>query len=101
MSPIDEVGILLANTSGDAFQVVKDFHAASGADAALALKNIWDELNSRFGSSSKVASSLRKKIESFPLIKEGTKFGPQVRNLRDLCKCALACRPQYASTKFC
>ena len=85
LSPIEEISILLANTTGDALKVVQIYHAASGNDPAKALGDIWSELKTRFGSDAKIAAGLRKKLHAFPSIKEGPNMGKQIRELRDVC----------------
>ncbi len=85
LTAIEYIKVLLANTSSDAHKVVKNFYDASAGDPARALDNIWTQLDTRYGSSIKVASSFRKQLDAFPTVKEGAKLGQQLTALFDLC----------------
>ena len=62
VTPLEEIMILKANTGGDALRVVELYHAASAADPPRSLTAIWNQLEARFGTSSKIAASLRKRV---------------------------------------
>ena len=86
LSASDEINTIKANTSGAALALVKHMHAAAGADAKAALRDIWQELRRRYGSGPVVVAALRKKLDAVVISKSDSPLlGQQIRQLRDVC----------------
>ena len=74
LSPMEEVGVIMANTDGEAFRVVENLQAACGGDTVAAVAFIWKELRQQYGSPVQIAATLFKWLDSFPAIKDGIKW---------------------------
>lgn len=89
LTPLDEIGVLQANTAGEAKKLVDrncgSYLAAGDTDPSLALKNIWAQLARRYGATATVAHSLRKKLSQFPVVADDKNLGKSMRELHDLC----------------
>ena len=88
--PIEVIDILRTNTTGAALATVNTFHAACGADPDMAVRMIWDALEDRFGSPTRVAAAITRQLQAVPPVRSGTDCGPAVRRLHDACMVALA-----------
>ena len=85
LSPMDEIQVLMANTSGKAKQVVETYHLAQNADLNQALANIWYELRRRYGTTHKIATAVLETMEKLPKIKMDAKLADNLDLLTDAC----------------
>jgi hypothetical protein len=85
LTDMDQIGILQANTGGEANRLVNNYLAAGASRPDIAVKNIWTELRKRYGTTDIVAANLRHKLDSFPSIKGNTNLGKKLRELQDIC----------------
>lgn len=85
LSALDVIGVLMANTSGEANKLIQDFQVAGGSNPEAALALIWTKLYQRYGSGERVASSLRSRLLSSPSIVSDGAMGRKLRELADLC----------------
>ena len=81
LSSLDIIDVLLANTSGKQFNMIKNYNTAAGyANPQVTLQNILSALHREFGSSLRVSSELINRLDSFPILKTG-----QDDKMRELC----------------
>ena len=84
LNSIDTIKVLMANTTGEPLNIIKDLFNAGAANPDMALKNIWKALHQQFGTSTQVASALQKQIEDSPNLKSMSQ-GKKLRELLHLC----------------
>ena len=87
LSPLNILEFLESHTTGRSRQYISNTLASLNIPMASDVQLAWRELIKRYGSSSKIATKLRSKIEAFPVIQSrSTNLGEQLFNLYDLCR---------------
>ena len=85
VNSIDTIKVLLLNTSGEPHDLIQDHFVAGAAHPDRALDKIWRSLHQRFGSNTKVTSSLLKRVDDFVEIKSANQ-GKRLQELLHLCE---------------
>jgi len=85
LNPIDQIKVLMANTSGDPLKLIEGLFYAGASHPERALEKIWSSLHRQFGSDIQVSSSLLRKVKEFPAIKYMSQ-GKDVRELLNICE---------------
>jgi len=86
LSEWDQILILKANTAGPALHLVQRMSIAAGAQPSIALKNIWDALQARWGKGDMVAAGLRDLLSKLPSLKlDDSKLGDKLYMMYEDC----------------
>lgn len=82
------IRVLAARTTGEPGRVIKELTTMRSASSELKLQTIWEQLYKRFGSDAVVGSSLLRKLDAFPAIKN-MNSKTEIMKLLDLCRLIL------------
>ena len=88
ISAYDKIDILLANTSGAPYEMIKTFKIAHRFDPDRAFNVIVSKLKERYCDEQQIARELKLKLQQFPVIKgseSDTSTATKLRELSDLC----------------
>ena len=85
LDALDQISILIANTSGRPKKLVEDYLAAGAAFPNETLTKIWEALQKQYGSPVRVSQSMQKKLYDFPLIRPPN-VGNKMQELAHLCR---------------
>ncbi|KAJ8038196.1 hypothetical protein HOLleu_15541 [Holothuria leucospilota] len=87
-SPTQKLTYLAKYTDGEVKELVDRYRHRYTAKPEIAYKELWEELERRFGNQSNVTSEIIRRIQSFPTIGPSKRKEPQT--LADLCTDAAA-----------
>ena len=83
VSPVQEINYLRSFTSGEPQKLVDNYRKRKHHDPFGLLKNLWTELERRFGSAATITNALLERMHALAAFKESEK--DKLQEFADLC----------------